>query len=264
MLKAFKTEIKPNEKQKIKIHKTIGVARFVYNFYISENKRIYEKDKSFLSANDFSKYLNNDFIPKHKEYSWLKEISSKSTKESIRNAETAFKRFFKGISNFPKFKKKNKSNVKMYFVKNNKRDCTCERHRIKVPTLGWVRVKEKGYIPITKNGYTITSGTVSYRAGRYYITCLVKLEDPKKEKLNSFGLGIDLDLSNFAIVSDGKVYKNINKTSKVRKLEKKLKREQRKLSRKYENYKNKKKGGSTRKNIDKQILKGTKPLQEIR
>ena len=255
ILKTFKTEINPNEDQKIKIHKTIGVARFVYNFYIAENKKTYKKDKSFLSANEFSKYLNNDFIPNNKDYLWIKEVSSKSTKESMRNAETAFKRFFKGLSGFPKFKKKNKSNVKMYFVKNNKDDCICERHRIKIPTLGWVRLKEKGYIPTSKDGYIITSGTVSYRAGRYYTTCLIDVEEPKKEKLNNVGLGIDLGLSNFAIVSNGKVYKNINKTNRTRKLEKKLKREQRKLSRKYENYKNKKKGESTRKNIDKQILK---------
>lgn len=255
MLRTFKVEIKPSEEQKIKIKKTIGVARFIYNFYISENKKVYEESKLFLSANDFSKYLNKDFIPNNEDYLWIKEVSSKSTKESIRNAETAFKRFFKGLSGFPNFKKKNKSDVKMYFVKNNKQDCACERHRVKIPTLGWVRLKEKGYIPTTKDGYTITSGTVSYRAGRYYVTCLIDTEKPKQEELNGFGLGIDLGLSNFAIVSNGKIYKNINKTSKVKKLEKKLKREQRKLSRKYEDCKNKKKGGATYKNIDKQVLK---------
>lgn len=253
MLRTFKAEIKPSEEQKVKINKTIGVARFIYNFYIAENKKVYEENKSFLSAIDFSKYLNNDFIPNNEDYLWIKEVSSKSTKESIRNAEAAFKRFFKGLSGFPKFKKKNKSNVKMYFIKNNKGDCVCERHKIKIPTLGWVRLKEKGYIPTTKDGYIITSGTVSYRAGKYYVTCLVDIKEPQKEEINDFGIGIDLGISNFAVVSNGKVYKNINKTSKVKKLEKKIKREQRKLSRKYENYK--KKGGATHKNIDKQILK---------
>lgn len=255
MLKTFKTEINPSKNQIEKIQKTIGVSRFVYNFYIAENKKTYERNKSFLSANDFSKYLNNDFIPNNKDYLWIKEVSSKSTKESMRNAETAFKKFFKGLSGFPNFKKKDRSDVKMYFVKNNKGDCVCERHRIKIPTLGWVRLKEKGYIPTSKDRYTITSGTVSYKAGKYYVTCLVDIKEQEKEELNDFGIGIDLGLTNFAIVSDSKVYKNINKTSKVRKLEKKLKREQRKLSRKYENYKNKKKGETTRKNIDKQILK---------
>lgn len=262
-MKTFKTEIKLSEDQKIKIHKTIGVARFVYNFYIAENKKFYKKNKSFLSAYDFSKWLNNEFIPNNKDYSWIKDVSSKSTKQSIRNAETTFKRFFKGLSGFPRFKKKNKSNVKMYFVKDNKTDCICERHRIKIPTLGWVRLKEKGYIPTTEDGYTITSGTVSYDAGKYYVTCLVSVEDFKKEKLNDFGLGVDLGISKFATVSNGKVYKNINKTNKIKKIEKKLKREQRKLSRKLENYKNKKKGGATHKNIDKQILKVQKLYKKL-
>lgn len=262
-METFKTEIKLSEDQKIKIHKTIGVARFVYNFYIAENKKFYKKNKSFLSAYDFSKWLNNEFIPNNKDYSWIKDVSSKSTKQSIRNAETTFKRFFKGLSGFPRFKKKNKSNVKMYFVKDNKTDCICERHRIKIPTLGWVRLKEKGYIPTTEDGYTITSGTVSYDAGKYYVTCLVSVEDFKKEKLNDFGLGVDLGISKFATVSNGKVYKNINKTNKIKKIEKKLKREQRKLSRKLENYKNKKKGGATHKNIDKQILKVQKLYKKL-
>lgn len=262
-MKTFKTEIKLSKDQKIKIHKTIGVARFVYNFYIAENKKFYKKNKSFLSAYDFSKWLNNEFIPNNKDYSWIKDVSSKSTKQSIRNAETTFKRFFKGLSGFPRFKKKNKSNVKMYFVKDNKTDCICERHRIKIPTLGWVRLKEKGYIPTTEDGYTITSGTVSYDAGKYYVTCLVSVEDFKKEKLNDFGLGVDLGISKFATVSNGKVYKNINKTNKIKKIEKKLKREQRKLSRKLENYKNKKKGGATHKNIDKQILKVQKLYKKL-
>lgn len=260
MLRTFKTEIKPNEKQKIKIRQTIGVARFVYNFYIAENQRVYEETKTFLSANDFSKYLNRDFIPNNEDHLWIKDVSSKSTKESIRNAESAFKRFFKGLSGFPNFKKKNKSNVKMYFVKNGKSDCICERHRVKVPTLGWVRLKEKGYIPTTKDGYTVRSGTISYRAGRYFITCLVDVDDPKKEELGDFGLGIDLGISSFAVVSDGRIYKNVNKTNKLKKIEKKLNREQRRLSKKYENNK---KGGATRKNIDKQVLKVQKLYKRI-
>lgn len=102
---------------------------------------------------------------------------------------------------------------------------------------------------------------MSYKAGRYYVTCLVDIEEPEKEKLNNFGLGIDLGLSNFAIISNGKVYKNINKTSTIKKLEKKIKKEQRKLSRKYENYK--KKGGTAHKNIDKQKLKVQKLYKRL-
>lgn len=140
----------------------------------------------------------------------------------------------------------------MYFVKNNPKDCYCERHRIKIPTLGWVRLKEKGYIPTTKDGWKIKSGTVSIKAGRYYVSVLVEIPNIQITKNNNEGIGIDLGLKDFAIVSNGKTYKNINKSVRVRRLEKQLRREQRRLSRKYENLK---KGESTQKNIQKQKLK---------
>ena len=260
MLKSFKTEINPTDKQKVMINKTIGTCRFVYNFYIAHNKEIYSLENRFVSGYDFQKWLNNTYLKNHPEYSWIKEVSSKSVKQSMMNAEKAFKRFFKGQSKFPKFKKKNKSDVKMYFVKNNPNDCKCERHRIHIPTLGWVKLKEKGYIPTTKQGYRIKSGTVSYQAGRYYVSVLVDVQEDKKRELNKFGLGIDLGIKDFAITSNGIIEKNINKTAKLKKLEKKLKREQRSLSRKYENLK---KGASTQKNIQKQKLKVQKLHQRI-
>ena len=260
MLKSFKTEINPTDKQKVMINKTIGTCRFVYNFYIAHNKEIYSLENRFVSGYDFQKWLNNTYLKEHPEYSWIKEVSSKSVKQSMMNAEKAFKRFFKGQSKFPKFKKKNKSDVKMYFVKNNPNDCRCERHRINIPTLGWVRLKEKGYIPITKQGYRIKSGTVSYQAGRYYASVLVDIQDDTKQELNDFGLGIDLGIKDFAVMSNGVTEKNINKTVKLKKLEKRLKRKQRSLSRKYENLK---KGASTQKNIQKQKLKVQKLHQRI-
>lgn len=255
MLITYKTEINPNPEQINKIKQTIGTCRFIYNLYIAENQKAYKDNKPFITAFSFSKWLNNEFIPNNPDYLWIKDVSSKSVKQSIIYAERAFKQFFKKKSKYPRFKKKNKSNVKMYFVKNNKGDCLCERHRIKIPTLSWVKLKEKAYIPTSKDGYVVKSGTIEYKAGRYYISCLVDIEEPPKQSLNSFGLGIDLGLEKFAVVSNGNVYKNINKTSKIKQLEKKLKREQRCLSRKYEQLKNNKKGESTHKNINKQKLK---------
>lgn len=155
MLKSFKTEINPTNTQAQKINKTIGTCRFVYNFYIAHNKEIYETEKRFISGMDFQKWLNNVYLKENPEYLWIKEVSSKSVKQSIMNGDKAFRNFFKHKSRFPRFKKKNKSDVKMYFVKNTPTDCICERHRIKVPTLGWIKLKEKGYIPTTKQGYTV-------------------------------------------------------------------------------------------------------------
>lgn len=252
LLKNFKTEINPTVEQKIKIDKTIGTCRYVYNFYLSHNKALYDEGKKFMTGKSFSVWLNREYIPNHPDKAWIKEVYSKAVKKSIENGCTAFIRFFKHQSAFPKFKKKGKSDVRMYFVKNNPKDCYCERHRIKIPTLGWVRLKEKGYIPTTKDGWKIKSGTVSIKAGRYYVSVLVEIPNIQITKNNNEGIGIDLGLKDFAIVSNGKTYKIINKSVRVRRLEKQLRREQRRLSRKYENLK---KGESTQKNIQKQKLK---------
>lgn len=261
LLKSFKTEINPTEEQKIKIHKTIGTCRYIYNFYLFHNKELYTSGKKFMSGKSFSVWLNNDYLPNHQEYSWIREVSSKSVKHSIEDACTAFSRFFHHQSGFPRYKKKGRSDVKMYFVRNNPKDCLCERHRIKIPTLGWVRLKEKGYIPTSKDGYVIRSGTVSMKAGRYYVSLVVDVPAPEADGNFSDGIGIDLGLKDFAVVSNGTVYRNINKTVRIRKLEKQLRRAQRKLSRKYKNLK---KGESTQKaNIRKQKLKVQKLHQRL-
>ena len=253
LLKSFKTEINPTEEQKVRIRKTIGTCRFTYNFYLAHNKELHENGKKFMSSSQFRVWLNNEFLPSHPEYSWIKEAYSKSVTQAVNNGQTAFTRFFNHKSDFPKFKKKGRSDVKMYFVRNNPKDCLCERHRIKIPSLGWVRIKEKGYIPTTKDGYVIKSGHVSIKADRYYVSVLIEIPDKRTANNSSEGIGIDLGLKDFAIVSNGKTYKNINKSAKLKKLEKKLTREQRGLSRKYENLK---KGGPTQKrNIQKQRLK---------
>lgn len=256
MLKSFKTEINPTEEQIAKIKKTIGTCRYVYNFYLAHNKELHEKGERFMTGKRFSVWMNNEYIPNNPEYKWIKEVSSKALKKSIEDGCAAFTRFFKHQSNFPKFKKKGKADVKMYFVKTDaKAVIRCERHRIKIPTLGWVRLKEKGYIPTTKDGYVIKSGTVSMNAGKYYVSVLVEVGDGEISKVTGEGIGIDLGLKDFAVVSNGRKYRNINKTAKLKKLEKQLRREQRCLSRKYENIKNTKKGEVAQKNILKQKLR---------
>ncbi len=274
MKRAYKMEINPTDEQKSKIHRTIGVSRFVYNFYIARNKEIYERKGKFISGMDFSKWLNNEYIPNNQEVKWIKEVSSKATKQAIMNGDKAFRDFFKKAKGFPRFKKKKNQDVKAYFPKNNKTDWTLERHRVKIPTLGWVRLKEFGYIPVNS---IVKSGTVSQKADRYYVSILVKERDIKISNsnigikisnTNNEGVGIDLGIKYFAICSNGNKFKNINKTSTVKKVEKTLKREQRKLSRKYESLKirnkNIREGRATSQNIQKQIVKVQKLHQRLR
>jgi len=272
LLKAFKTEIKATKQQKQKINQSIGVCRYLYNSYLSKNKELYQqykdglidKKQALMSANDFDKYINHE-VKTLDEYIWINSCGSKARKKAIRNAETAYKRFFNGQSKFPKFKKKNKSDVKMYFPKNNKGDWKIERHKLMIPSLKNVRLKEFGYLPI---GANVINGTVSKKADRYYVSVLIEVEEKYQVNSNE-GIGIDLGLKDFAIISNGTTKKNINKTKKVKKLEKKLKREQRKLSRKYESLKIRNKnikkegGNATRQNTQKQVVKVQKLQQTL-
>ena len=267
MLKAFKTEIAPTREQKGKIIRSIGIARFLYNHYIGYNKKLYRMyqrglldsyQKHFVSANDFDKYVNHKLKI---ELPWINECGSKARKKALVNAETAFKKFFNGLAGFPRFKKKSYQYVKLYFPKNNKGDWTIWRHKLMVPTLKQVRLKEFGYLPV---GATVISGTVSYVASRFYVSVVVDIDEKSKHNKDletayrtaTDGIGIDLGIQDLAVVSDGRKFENINKNSKVKRLEKRLRREQRRLSRKYES--KKKKGGkiaTASANIEKQKLR---------
>lgn len=251
MLISYKTEIHPTSSQIDKINKTLGICRFLYNNYISENIKAYNNNKSFITGYDFDKYVNHILIPNNL---WIKDAYSKARKKAIMNAEMAFKNFFKGKAKFPKFKKKNKCHNRFYFVKNSKTDCVIQRHRIKIPSLGFVRLKEKGYIPVDK---VIKSGHISKQANRYFVSVIIDTDISKPTSAYNDGLGIDLGLKEFAVLSTGKTYKNINKSRVIKTIEKRLKREQKRLSKKYEN---KKKGVAT---LNKNIYKKISRIQKL-
>ncbi|WP_339005772.1 transposase [Fusobacterium animalis] len=253
MYKALKIELKLTNEQKIQVNKTIGVERFIYNEYIKYNQEQYKLGNKFVSANDFSKYINNVYLSNNPDKKWIKDVSSKSVKQAMIYGEKAFKNFFKGLNAFPVFKKKGKNELGAYFVKNNKTDFEFYRHKIKIPTLKFVRVKEYGYIPKNVN---IKSGTISKIADRYFLSLIIEIEDTiKVTNTNTKGLGIDLGIKDTAICSNGKIFKNINKTKKVKKLKKKLKREQRKMSRSIEYSKSKKIKLKECKNFNKKKLR---------
>ena len=253
MYKAIKIELKLTKEQKIQVNKTIGVERFIYNEYIKYNQEQYELGNKFVSAFDFSKYINNVYLPSNPDKKWIKDVFSKSVKQAMIYGEKAFKNFFKGLSGFPVFKKKGKNELGAYFLRNNKTDFEFYRHKIKIPTLKFVRVKEYGYIPKNAN---IKSGTISKIADRYFLSLVMEVDDiVKTENTNTKGIGVDLGIKDTAICSDGRVFKNINKTKKVKKIKKKLKREQRKMSRSIEYSKSNKIKLKELKNFNKKKLK---------
>lgn len=178
---AYKTEIKPTAEQIKKIRRSIGICRWLYNKYIETNKKLYRMyqrgllDKNqpyFMTANGFDKYVNNK-LKIQEQYSWINKCGSKARKKILLNAECAFRNFFAGNTAFPKFKKKNDEDVKLYFPKNNTGDWIVERHRIKIPTLKYVRLKEYGYLP---TDVKVINGSVSENAGRFYVSVTVEKE----------------------------------------------------------------------------------------
>ena len=253
MYKSIRIELKLTKEQKIQVNKTIGTERFIYNEYIKYNQEQYELGKKFVSAFEFSKYINNVYLPSNPDKKWIKDVSSQSVKQAMIYGEKAFKNFFKGLSGFPVFKKKGKNELGAYFLRNNKTDFKFYRHKIKIPTLKFVRVKEYGYIPKNAN---IKSGTISKIADRYFLSLVIEVNDiVKTENTSTKGIGVDLGIKDTAICSNGKVFKNINKTKKVKKIKKKLKREQRKMARSVEYSKSKKIKLKELKNFSKKKLK---------
>lgn len=218
-MRAYKTEIHPTQAQIELIHKTFGCTRYIYNQYVYKNLENLASGKDFISAFSYSKRVNND----PNTPSWLKEVPSKAVKQALIYAERAFKDYFSKRKGKPKFKKKG-TNDSFYLIGTLK----VERHRIFVPVLKWVRLKEFGYIP-----EKISSVTISMKNGRYYISCLSKEEKDERIALSNESMGIDFGLKDQFITEDRAV-PSINRSLRIKKLEQRLRREQRCLSRKME------------------------------
>lgn len=218
-MRAYKTEINPNKDQIDLIHRTFGCTRYIYNRFVFENLGSLTSGGRFVSAYEYSKRVNND----PNTPSWLKEVPSKAVKQALIYADRAFRDYFAKRKGKPRFKRKGVDNS-FYLTGTLK----VERHRIFVPVLKWVRLKEFGYIP-----RDISSVTISMKNGRYYISCLCRDEKDERISLSNYSMGIDFGLKNQFITEDA-VVPSINHTMCMKKLEKRLKREQRRLSRKYD------------------------------
>lgn len=230
MLKAYKVEIKPNNEQIQIINQTIGTCRWVYNKFIEVNQIRYKNNQKYMSGYDFSKWLNNEFIPNNPDKSWIKDSASKAIKQSIMNSHRAYQDAFKKQKGFPRFKKKR--DIGGYYLIGS---IKCDRHKIKLPNLQWVKLKEKGYIP----SQNIKSATVLKQFDRYFVSVLIE-EEPRPifKPLQTEGIGIDLGLKDTLFTPKGVQIEDLRKNQKIIKLNKSLKRQQRKLSRKKKNSNN--------------------------
>lgn len=236
----YKVELKLNNAQKVKIDSYIGVSRWVYNKFIEINNANYKEthdSKSYMNAYTFSKWFNNQYLKDNPEDIWVKDYYAKHVKQAMIDADTNMKAFFRHIRGKPKFRSFKKHQGSYYFCANGKsQPVKYDKYQIKLPKIGFVRYKERDYIPVGKE-FRVVSGRIKERAGRYYLTALVEQPEYKKLKLTGEALGIDLGIKDFAILNTGEKYHNLNKTIKLRKLRKRLKRLQRKESRQYQDYK---------------------------
>ena len=271
MIKSIKVRLNPNNKQLTKLFQYAGSARFAYNWAISREEENHKQGNKFLSDMDLRKEFTQ--LKKLQEYKWLNEISNNVTKQAIKDACSAYKNFFKGQSKFPKFKSRKHSipsfyqdNVKIQFTDTHvKVEAFSMSKKQNKQKLNWIKLYEKRKIP-TDCKYL--NPRFTYDRLYWYVSVSIEVDDNIDNTilLSNEGIGIDLGIKNLAVCSDGNTYKNINKTQKIRKIEKKKRRLQRSISRRYE--KNKKGGNYCKtSNIikrEKELLKTSKRLTNIR
>ena len=234
MILSYKTRLEPNDKQAGKFKQFAGAARYAYNWAIAKEKEAYELGNGFIGEVELRRIFT-----KHKEYNdWLYAISNDVTKQAIKDAVVAFSNFFKGRADFPRFKSKKKSRPAFYqdvfkfkavdtHIRVEKISDSNKKNKQK---LNWVKVSEKGRIPPISKGYK--NPRITFDGIHWYVSVGVEAIDKPTEQMND-GIGIDLGIKDLAICSDKNVYKNINKTDRVRRLEKQKRRKQREVSRKY-------------------------------
>ena len=235
MIKTLRVMLIPNNEQNTRLFQFAGTARFAYNWAIAEVKRSYEADKKFLSDYELRKRFTQ--LKQVPENSWLYTISNNVTKQAIKDAVNAYQRFFKGLTDFPRYKSRKHSTAKFYVdpVKikftgtHVKLENIAQSKRKNRQCANWFRLAEHDRIPANAKYFM---PRVSFDGFNWFLTIGIECEQAKSTAHND-GEGIDLGVKDLAICSSGHVYKNINKSSRVRRLKKKFRRLQRKISRKY-------------------------------
>lgn len=264
----MKIRLKPNNKQATKLFQNAGCARFAYNWAIIKQRENYEQGNKFLSDNELRKEFTQ--LKKQPNFQWLNDISNNVTKQAIKDACNNYKRFFKEQSKYPRLKTKKRSrpsfyqdNMKIKFtsshVKVEKISKSKKRNKQK---LNWIKLCEKNRVP-TNCRYL--NPRFTYNGLHWYVSVGIEIPDDTNPPLKE-GIGIDLGIKNLAVCSNGNVYQNINKTQKVKKLEKRKRKLQRSVSRRYEKNKKGVRYSKTCNIIkrEKELLKIFKRLTNIR
>ena len=222
----------PTPEQETLFWKSAGTARWAYNYYLSEKERIYQTylqngktGKKNITSNKIRKYINN--VLKKTTHQWLKEVGSNVMKQGVRDADDAYQKYFKGLTCKPKLKSKRKSKISFYV---NYETLTRKQGGFHGEKIGFVKTSEA--LPKISKNQRYSNPRISYDGKYWYLSFCYEVQERQNIKLSNDIIGIDLGIKNLAIVSNGTIFKNINKTNRMKKLERKLKREQRKASKK--------------------------------
>lgn len=258
----------PNNKQKTKLFQYANTARFAYNWALAKEQENYKNGRKFISDGDLRKEFTQ--LKKTEEYGWLNNVSNNVTKQAMKDACDAYKRFFKGLAKFPKFKSRKhatpsfyQDNVKIQFTDTHvKAEGFADSKKKNKQKLNWIKLAEHGRIP-TSCKYM--NPRIKYDGLNWYITVGIACEDYTALPSNE-GIGIDLGIKDLAICSDEHKYQNVNKAQRTKKLEKRKRRLQRSISRKYEKNKKGESCCKTRNIIksEKELLKLNHRLTNIR
>ena len=227
MILGRKVRLCPTNEQEQQLWKSVGTARFIYNWTLARQEENYKNGGKFISDNDLRKEIT--ILKKTEEYKWLNEVSNNVAKQAVKDACNAYKNFFKGLTDRPRFKSRRKSKPSFY---NDTSKLKVKPNMVLIEKVGWVKIAEQ--IPMDVK---YTNPRVSFDGKYWYIAVGTEKKQPVVE-LTDESIGIDVGIKDLAICSNGMTFKNINKTKKVKKLKKTLKRKQRQCSNKYE--KNKK------------------------
>lgn len=241
MMLSYKTEIKPSEAQIEKIERSFEVCRKVHNLYLIIALKQIKETGQYGNYREFLTWFYSFYLKDHKH---SKQFSGILDKDAIRNicnnVDKSLSKYMKSLISKPNIKDLKKGKVSLYFLsqKNGVYTVNCERHRILIPFYGWLKLKEKGYIPSNSDSSKIVSGYITSKAGRYFVSVNVDSDNEKiKKKTNKIKhlgepIGIDLGVSHFAVLSDGRVYDNINYGKNIKSVNKQINKLQNSLRRK--------------------------------
>ncbi len=250
MIKSYKIKLHPTKKQDQKLWQSAGTARWAYNWTLGRQKENYESGGKFINDGILRKELTQ--LKKTSDFAWLKEVSAQIPKQAVKDACSAYQRFFKKQTKFPKFKSK-KHNAPSFYQRYDK--LKYKNKRVVLEKIGWVKTAE----PLPEGEYT--NPRVKHDGLSWYLTVGIETEETTLNKPITKPIGIDLGVKELAVISTGEVVKSINKTKEVRRITKKLKRLQRQASRQYEKFK--KKRGENRYEKTSNLLKLERKIRII-